>query len=534
LSVASETQAFNQQLATDNQQLVPPPVFPLADRYLLLFMSNRPQFDRRASGILLHVTSLPGPHGSGDLGPAAHQFVDFLAAAGQRWWQMLPVVPPGIAPGFSPYSALSAFAGSPWLISLAQLAKEGLLSKDAAKPLPSKAAADFARVLPFRDSMLRLAYESFKRRSLDRADFEIYCEREQFWLDDWSLFAALKTVHGEKMWFEWESGIRLRKPAALRAAHEQLANEIDFHRFVQYQFDRQWKSLQKHCQKKGVGLLGDLPIFVAADSAEVWAHRELFALDSDGRPASISGCPPDFFCDMGQIWRHPQYRWASHKKDNFAWWVSRFAMELSRFDGVRVDHFLGFYRTWAIPGDANDGRIGKWLMSPGRELFAAVKKAVGEAPIIAEDLGVLIPAAAALRDELGLPGMRVMQFGFTGENYYLPHNYVQHSVAYTGTHDNNTVRGWFALASKAEREKALAYLGASPDSIHRDMVRALMESVAQTVIVPMQDVLGLGNDARMNYPGTEGKNWRWRLTPAQLTPAVIKELLQITTLCERA
>jgi 4-alpha-glucanotransferase len=259
----------------------------------------------------------------------------------------------------------------------------------------------------------------------------------------------------------------------------------------------------------------------------------LFTLAPDGRPSSISGCPPDFFSKKGQIWRHPQYRWSNHRKDGFAWWTRRFARELSRFDGVRVDHFLGFHRTWAIPGDAEDGRKGKWLMSPGRELFAAVKKAVGPAPIIAEDLGVLTSDAAKLRDDLGFPGLRVLQFAFGDDTYYLPHRYVERCVAYTGTHDNDTVRGWFAKAPGSQRQKALAYLAGSPASIHRDMIRALMESVAQTVIVPIQDILGLGNDSRMNLPGTEGKNWQWRLTTGQLTPAVSRNLRDMASLYER-
>jgi 4-alpha-glucanotransferase len=496
-------------------------------------MPTRPQFDRRSAGVLLHLTSLPGPSGSGDLGPAAHEFADFLADARQRWWQMLPVVPPGVAPGYSPYSALSAFAGSPWLISLEKLSQHGLLPKNLLKSQADKSFADFSRVLPYRDSMLRQAYDTFNRRSRKRTQFEEFCQREESWLDDWALFAALKHVNRGKKWFEWESAIRLRKPSALREAREQLAEEVDFHRFVQYLFDRQWRSLKQHCEKKGVGLIGDLPIFVAADSAEVWAYRELFTLAPDGRPSSISGCPPDFFSKIGQIWRHPQYRWANHKKDGFAWWVSRFAMELSRFDGVRVDHFLGFHRTWAIPGDAEDGRRGKWLMSPGRELFAAVEKAVGRVPIIAEDLGVLTPEAAKLRDDLGFPGMRVLQFAFGGANYYLPHQYVERCVAYTGTHDNNTVRGWFAKAPASQRIKALKYLGAKPATIHQDMIRSLMESVAQTVILPIQDVLGLSDEARMNFPGTEGKNWRWRLIPGQLSPAVAKQLRETAQLFER-
>jgi 4-alpha-glucanotransferase len=497
-------------------------------------MSKRPQFDRRSAGILLHLTSLPGPHGSGDLGPAAHQFVDFLASAGQRWWQMLPVVPPGVAPGFSPYSARSAFAGSPWLVSLETLAREGLLSRSALRQQPAKSHADFSRVIPFREAMLRQAHEKFKNTARDNAAFERYCQREKSWLDDWALFAALKKAMGGKKWFEWEPGIRLRKQSSLEAAHRELADEVNLHRFVQYQFDRQWLSLKQHCRQKNVGLIGDLPIFVAADSAEVWAHQELFTLNPDGRPGSISGCPPDMFSKTGQLWRHPQYRWANHKKDNFAWWVSRFAMELSRFDGVRVDHFLGFHRTWAIPGNAKDGRVGKWLMSPGRELFAAVKKALGPAPIIAEDLGVLTSEAAKLRDDLGLPGMRILQFGFGEDTYYLPHRYVEKCIAYTGTHDNNTVRGWFASADKSQRRKAIEYLKASPVSIHRDLIRALMESVANTVILPIQDVLGLGDESRMNYPGTEKHNWRWRLKPGQLTPAVARELRDSAVLYERA
>jgi 4-alpha-glucanotransferase len=495
-------------------------------------MPNRPQFDRRASGILLHLTSLPGPHGGGDLGPAAHDFVDFLSAAGQRWWQMLPVVPPGIAPGFSPYSALSAFAGSPWLVSPELLARQGLLPRDTAT-LPGSAAIDFPRTLSHREKLLRQAHAACTSRLRLRAPFRAYCESQKHWLDDWSLFAALKQTHSNKKWFEWDPALRSRNPAALKSAQKFFADEIDFHRFVQFQFDTQWRSLKQHCQTNNIGLLGDLPIFVAADSCDVWAHQKLFTLNPDGRPSLISGCPPDIFSKTGQLWRHPQYRWPNHRKSNFAWWTARFAMELSRFDGVRVDHFLGFHRTWAIPGDAQDGRIGKWLMSPGRELFAAVKRAVGPAPIIAEDLGLLTPEASQLRDDLGFPGMRVLQFGFGGGSYYLPHNYTKSSVAYTGTHDNDTIRGWFTKASKAERAKALAYLPGSPKFIHRDMIRSLMESVAQTVIIPMQDILGLGSEARMNTPGTEGKNWRWRLRSGQLTPATARELYEMADLYER-
>jgi 4-alpha-glucanotransferase len=366
-----------------------------------------------------------------------------------------------------------------------------------------------------------------------REAFRAYCDAQQHWLDDWSLFAALKQTYPDKKWFEWEPAIRSRNPAALKSAIQTFAQEIDFHRFVQFQFDAQWTSLKQHCQTKNIGLLGDLPIFVAADSCDVWAHQKLFTLNPDGRPSLISGCPPDIFSKTGQLWRHPQYRWPNHRKTNFAWWTARFAMELFRFDGVRVDHFLGFHRTWAIPGNARDGRRGKWLMSPGRELFAAVKQAVGPAPIIAEDLGLLTPEASKLRDELGFPGMRVLQFAFGGGSYYLPHNYTHQSVAYTGTHDNDTVRGWFAKAPKPERNKALAYLPGSPNSIHRDMIRSLMQSVAQTVIVPMQDVLGLGSEARMNLPGTEGKNWRWRLTSGQLTTAVSRDLRRMAHLYER-
>ncbi len=495
-------------------------------------MSNRIQFDRRASGLLLHITSLPGPDGSGDLGSNAYRFADFLATAGQCWWQMLPVVPPGVAPGFSPYSAFSAFAGSPWVVSLEQLSAEGLLPKNRAS-FASTSTADFARVIPHRERSLRAAFDAFNGSSRRRSALADYANEQKSWLDDWALFAALKKSFEDSEWFTWEPGIRLRKPDALSAAKAELADEIRFHCFVQFQFDRQWRALQAHCRKLGVGLLGDLPIFVAADSCDVWAHRELFALNADGRPAKISGCPPDYFSKKGQLWGHPQYRWESHKKTGFNWWVSRFANELDRFDGVRVDHFIGFHRTWAIPGKAKDGRRGTWLLSPGRELFAAVKKRVGPAAIIAEDLGVLTPEAEALRDELDLPGMRVTQFGFNGDTYHLPHRFVKHCVAYTGTHDNNTVRGWFAGINGEERAKALAYLNTTPSSVHDDMIRALLESVARTVIFPVQDVLGLGPADRMNLPGTDNKNWRWRLKPGQLTTVLAKELRALTELYER-
>jgi len=485
-------------------------------------MPNQPpawrhNFARRSSGILLHLTSLPGDHGSGDLGPEAHRFLEFLERAGQSWWQMLPIGPPGHAPAFSPYDSASAFAGSPWLVSLTALAREGLLASPDLKPVPglSSRRVNFAATLRFREERLRQAFASFRHRRGERGRaFRSFCDLNADWLEDFTLFAALRRHSGGKPWTDWDKEVRTRQPVALRAAGQRLRDEVAAHRFVQFEFDQQWRALREHAQRRGVGLIGDLPIFVAHDSADVWCHQGLFQLDGYGRPRQVSGYPPDRFNRNGQHWGHPQYRWAAHEQTGFAWWVRRFARVFELFDAVRIDHFLGFTRTWSIPAGAPSPRSGRWVKSPGSGLFAAVQQRLGARPMIAEDLGHVTAADIHLRDTFGFAPMRIFQFGFGSEPDsadHLPHQYPPLCAAYPGNHDNNTLAGWFQELRSAQRSRVLDYTGGQPATIHRDSIRALFASPARLVICPLQDILGLGSHARMNVPGTAHGNWTWRL-----------------------
>jgi 4-alpha-glucanotransferase len=512
-----------------------------------------PTLQERASGVLLHVTSLPGPHGNGDLGAEAHAFADVLARSGQRWWQMLPVGPAGY--GDSPYSAMSAFAGNPLLVDLDALG----VPVDRARFANDR--VDFAAASAFREKHLRRAFQAEATRpARERSSFRAYCEQAASWLDDFALFAALKRAHHGVAWTEWDAPLRKREPAALARATESHREEIDFVKFVQWKFDEQWATLRAVCKQRGIGLIGDLPIFVAHDSADVWQHPEVWKLDEEGVATSVAGVPPDYFSATGQRWGNPLYRWAHLAKDGYAWWVDRVRAALARFDAVRLDHFIGFVRYWEVPGDEETAENGRWMKGPGRKLFDTIETALaserhGEGcetlPFIAEDLGAVTPAVTRVRRELGLPGMRVVQFAF-GEDpqvdVFKPHNHVRASVVYTGTHDNDTIVGWFddpgdgktsmrtPAQTEAERQAALAYLGRTQADlddgleIHWEMIRLAMASVARTAIVPMQDVLGLGSEARMNTPGHAGGNWRWRLEPEAMTPALERRLLD----CSRA
>jgi len=496
---------------------------------------------RRASGLLMHPTSLPGEHGSGDAGDAARKFIDFCRAAGQRWWQMLPIVPPGAKPGYSPYSSTSAFAGSPFLINLALLARDGLLDRrDLAAP-SSVTRGDPDATQQFRTSKLRAAFERFGSQKKRHADFDAFRAAARDWLDDFALFSAIKQAERDRPWTEWPRELRLRLRAGIARAQQTLAEEIRFHQFVQYLFDRQWTALHAYAGRNGVGLIGDIPIFVALDSADVWANPELFHLDKNGRPKVVSGCPPDAFCCDGQLWGHPHYNWPVHRRTSFDWWVRRFRSMLHNFDAVRIDHFLGFYQAWAVPARAATAKAGRYVPGPADDIFRAVRDALGEVPIIAEDLGNVVPGALALRDRWGLPGMRVMQFGFgDGGEYHLPHTYNSRVVAYTGTHDNDTTVGWFKeLVARdgeaaAERRKVVEYVGArGPRDVHWAMIKSAMLSVADTVIFPVQDILGLDGRARMNTPGVAANNWRWRMRGGALTPAIARKLKGLTELADR-
>ena len=497
----------------------------------------------RASGILLHPTSLPGGHGCGDLGPEAFRFADFLAASGQRWWQMLPIVPPGS--GNSPYHAFSAFAGSPLLISLEVLMEEGLLS--ATDLFPDKRfrenRVDYAAAKAHKGPLLRKAFLRFKeRRGLENnTGYKKFCEGMAFWLEDYALFSALKESHQNVSWTEWETDLRARKPDILAEAKKKLKEEIEYHRFVQYQFSRQWSRLRKYCEEYHLGLIGDIPIYVAHDSSDVWAHQELFYLDRQGNPTVVAGVPPDYFSRTGQRWGNPLYRWDRMRKEGYVWWIERLRLTFERFNAARLDHFIGFQRYWEIPGGAPTAKDGRWVEGPGKDFFDKVLNKLGPLELVAEDLGLVTDEVKALRNRFRFPGLHVLQFAFGGDtkNEHLPENYTAPCIVYTGTHDNDTTVGWFRDAgSKAstrskqtvlgEKERALRYLGSDGREIHWDMIRLALRSTADLAIIPLQDILGLGTEARMNLPGTVEGNWEWRFRRTELTETLSKQLRSVT------
>jgi 4-alpha-glucanotransferase len=502
----------------------------------------------RGSGILLHVTSLPSRFGIGDLGPAAYQFVDFLAATGQSLWQMLPVGPTGY--GNSPYQSLSSFAGNTQLISLDRLADDELLEPMDEQTTPdfSRDAVDFELVETWKERQLRSAHRKFLEIGQTANEFDEFCKIEAWWLDDYAAYRAAKRTHDERAWTEWLEPLVRRDPAALEHFRDENHHDISREKFLQFQFERQWRALKAYANERRVLLVGDLPIFVAHDSADAWANQELFRLDERGRPTVIAGVPPDYFSKTGQRWGNPLYRWEVHAQQGYAWWTRRLRRAIELFDIVRIDHFRGFESYWEIPAAAEDARPGKWSPGPGAAPFLAAQAALGPLSVIAEDLGVITPPVEALRDSLGFPGMRVLQFAFGDDpkgSDYRPHNYPRHCVVYTGTHDNNTTVGWFTGASGVdttrtpeqvarENATALDYLGSDGREIHWDIIRAAWGSVADIAIAPLQDVLGLGAEARMNLPGSATGNWRWRFREESLTPDIAQRLGRLTTLFDRA
>jgi 4-alpha-glucanotransferase len=502
----------------------------------------------RSSGILLHPTSLPGRFGVGDLGDEAHAFVDFLAASGQSLWQVLPLGPTGF--GDSPYQCFSAFAGNTLLVSPARLVGDGLLGADDLERAPSfpDERVDFGKAIEFKNALLRKAFERFKQTADQnlRAYFEHFSHQASGWLDDYALYRALKDAQGGKAWNEWEPAFARRDPSALAAARERLRDQIDAQKFYQFLFFRQWAALKAYAHERGVKLVGDIPIFVARDSADVWMNPDQFKLDRGGNPLVVAGVPPDYFSATGQLWGNPIYNWDRMLQDGFRWWIERVRATLETFDIVRVDHFRGFAASWEIPGGDKTAERGRWVEVPGRELFSAIKNALGELPIIAEDLGVITPDVEALRDGFGLPGMRILQFAFGGDtrNLDLPHNYIKNCVVYTGTHDNDTTVGWFTSVAGAgstrneaqierERKFCLEYLASDGREIHWDFIRAVLASVADTAVLPLQDLLGLGTQARMNLPNSTDGNWAWRYKSDALTKELGERLKKMTELYGR-
>jgi 4-alpha-glucanotransferase len=502
----------------------------------------------RSSGILLHPTSLPGRYGIGDLGPDAYALADFLRAAGQSLWQMLPLGPTGY--GDSPYACYSAFAGNTLLISPNRLVGDGLLRKEDLVETPESAdgRVDFDAVHRFKELILRDAFTAFKRdgdRDLGAA-FQEFCRRNAGWLEDYALFRALKDAHGGIAWNEWEPSLVRREPDAIRVAQDELSERIEAQKFYQFLFFRQWFELKSYCNGLGIKIIGDIPIFVAHDSVDVWTNPDQFKLHPDGRPVVVAGVPPDYFSTTGQLWGNPLYDWERMLADGFAWWIKRVKATLQTVDIVRIDHFRGFVACWEIPGGDQTAERGRWVEAPGKELFIAIRKALGELPIIAEDLGVITPAVEKLRDDFGFPGMRILQFAFSSDpkNRDLPHNYHSNVVVYTGTHDNDTTVGWFQSVAGAgstrdaaqieiEREFCLNYLNTEGREISWDFIRAVLASVADTAIVPLQDLLGLGTEARMNLPNSTAGNWSWRFKAVSLNDELAKRLRDLTALYGR-
>jgi 4-alpha-glucanotransferase len=490
--------------------------------------------NQRASGILLHPTSLCNPYPIGDLGPAATAFADFMVESGQRWWQMLPIGPVG--EDNSPYQSLSAFGGNPLLVSPDRLVEQGLLGRqDVEIPISEgEGKVNYPAAERLKLQWLKKAFEHFEsNRHGDRqSDLDAFASEESFWLDDFSLFSAIQGKEGTSDWTRWNQDLQTRQPDAVIRAQKYFANEIRYHQFVQWQFSLQWKELRAYCTSNGIWLIGDVPLFVAHQSADVWAHPGLFKLDADGHPTVVAGVPPDYFCKTGQVWDVPVYRWEALQEQNYNWWIERLRTAFGRFDVNRLDHFIGFVRTYEVSAQAKTALNGQYQPGGGVAFFEAIREALGVLPLIADDLGATIPEVVALRDQLHIPGTRVLQFEFGSNletNSVPPEQHPVKSVVYTGTHDNDTTAGWYQKLPSTQREALQKHLGAKNDrEVIWAMIREALASHADTAIVPMQDFLELGSEARMNFPGSAKGNWRWRLKDGELTRKLAQRLRNIT------
>jgi 4-alpha-glucanotransferase len=489
----------------------------------------------RSSGILLHPTSLPGPYGIGDLGPAAHAWVEWLAGCGCKLWQVLPLGPTGY--GDSPYQCFSAFAGNPYLISPDGLLEMGLLKSEDLADMPAweERRVDFGRFYLWKPALLEKAFRHFAGDPGPyQAEFAAFCSENAAWLEDYSLFMALKETHGGGAWGSWPKPIRQRQPAALQEARQTMAEKIQRSSFFQFLFFRQWKALHEHARGKGLQIIGDIPIFVAYDSSDVWAHPDLFYLDENGSPTVVAGVPPDYFSPTGQLWGNPLYRWDVHKATGYAWWLERIRATLKLVDILRIDHFRGFAAYWEVPFGNATAELGRWVPGPGADLFNAIQTGLGSLPIIAEDLGVITPDVVALRDQFGLPGMKILQFAFTGpDNPFLPHSYPENCAVYPGTHDNDTARGWYETGKEVEKDFARRYLAVDGRDFAWDLIRHAWSSVAVFAVATLQDLLNLGNEARMNYPSRLGGNWEWRVTMEALSVELQGRIKELNWLYER-
>ncbi len=497
--------------------------------------------DNRGSGILLHITSLPSPFGIGDMGPQAYGFAEFLTETGQQYWQILPLNPTDLLHGNSPYHSSSAFAFNPLLVSPELLVQDGLLGEGSIQePEPGfpESHVDYARAAIRKEEILGRAYEAFQLQS-EKQGYEAFCRENAYWLDDYTVFLALKSQYGGRCWNEWPQDLRTRKPETLEWAKNEFHAFIAKAKWLQYIFFTQWVALKHHCNEKGIRIIGDIPIYVIYDSADVWAHPELFKLDEEMKPTVVAGVPPDYFSETGQYWGNPVYRWEVLKERGYDWWTDRIAHNIKLFDHVRIDHFRGFQAFWEIPASEENAVNGQWVDGPREDFFDHLTKTFPNLPVIAEDLGFITPDVWELMDRYHFPGMKVLLFAFGNDvatNPYAPHNHVKDCVVYTGTHDNNTVRGWFEQELTSEdRVRISSYIGRELESkdIHWELIRLAMMSVARSAIIPMQDILGLGEEGRMNRPATREGNWEWRLRSSQLTPEVSRKLQEMTEIYGR-
>ena len=490
--------------------------------------------------MLMPVSALPGAYGIGCFSKEAYEFVDILKEAGQKLWQILPLGQTGY--GDSPYQSFSTFAGNPYFIDLETLIEDELLTKeecDQADFGENEEEIDYEKIYNARFKVLKLAYKRAKKNGLmESKAYRTYLEEEKAWLADYALYMAVKDSFDGKSWDQWEEDIRLRKPEAIAAYQEQLSAEIDFYEFLQYLFAGQWAGLKTYANEQGIEIIGDIPIYVAFDSADTWANPKLFQLDEENLPVAVAGCPPDAFSATGQLWGNPLYAWDYHKETGYDWWMKRVACCFKLYDIIRIDHFRGFDEYYAIPYGDETAENGEWMPGPGMDLFNTVKEKLGDVDVIAEDLGYLTESVIEMVKESGYPGMKVLQFAFDSreESDYLPHNYERNCVVYTGTHDNDTILGWYYVMSEEDREFSKEYMGnakSTDEELPWDFIRMSMESVANLAVTPMQEFLGLGTEARINYPSTLGNNWKWRLLPGQFTPELAKRIHRLTQITAR-
>ncbi|HEV3447783.1 MAG TPA: 4-alpha-glucanotransferase [Gemmataceae bacterium] len=494
-------------------------------------MSQKRDKGNRSAGVLLHPTSLPGPYGIGDLGPAGYAWVDSLVRARQSWWQVLPLGPTGY--GDSPYQSFCTFAGNPYLVSPDLLVQDGLLKRSDLEGVSfSYEHVDYGPVIQFKIHLLEHAWDGFQSGAAPglKGEFDTFAGQEAAWLEDYALFMALKDAHGGASWLQWEPELVVRQPAALAQARQKLAGAVNLQKFRQFLFFRQWRTLKRYANEKKLKLIGDIPIFVSSDSVDVWANPALFFLDERRRPTVMAGVPPDYFSATGQLWGNPLYHWDALRQTGYDWWVKRVQATLKLVDLIRLDHFRGFEAYWEVPGGRSTAQDGRWVKGPGMDLFQTLRSKLGGLPFIAEDLGLITDEVEALRIQTGLMGMRVLQFAFGGatEDRFLPHNFERHTVVYTGTHDNETTVGWYRSIQEHERRFLHRYLGRDGHDVAWDLMRLAWSSVADYALAPLQDVLSLGTEARMNFPGRPSGNWAWRYKAEMLTPALLDRLADMT------